>query len=237
MSFLRSRGACLRSVLAGLLLGTLATLAVACDGSSPSASVATDTVTTNTPSPTATPSAPPSQAGRVQVRIGGLIIDAETARTAEERAQGLSDRDVLAEDTGMLFFLGSERIPGFHMRGMRFPLDFIWISSDLRVADLTENVPHPASPDEEPSRIQPQSPVLYVLEVNAGVVESSGVSIGDEVVFEPDEANRFANGSFEQGADPWISLSTAAWGTPFSVSERQAVEGSSSALLELRSEE
>ncbi len=184
MSFPRSRGACCsRSVLAGLLLGTLATLTVACGGSSPSTPVAPDTVTPDTVM-IDTPSASPP--GRVQVRIGDLIIDAETARTLEERAQGLSDRDDMAVNEGMLFFMESERIPGFHMRGMRFPLDFIWISSDLRVADLTENVPHPAAPDEEPSRIQPQSPVLYVLEVNAGVVESSGMRIGDEVMFEPD---------------------------------------------------
>ena len=227
MSFLRSRGAGSRSVLAGLLLATLTTLTVACGGSSPSTYVTPDTVTIDTPSA--------SPAGRVQVRIGDLIIDAETARTVDERAQGLSDRDQMAVGEGMLFFMESERIPGFHMRGMRFPLDFIWISSDLRVADLTENVPHPASPDDESARIQPRSPVLYVLEVNAGVIEASGVRIGDEVVFDPDEANQFTNGGFEQGGDPWISLTTAAWGTPFSVSERQALEGSSSALLELRS--
>lgn len=193
MSFLRSRGACSLPVLAGLLLGTLATLAVACGGSSPSAPVAPDTVTPDTVTPgTVTPDTvmidTPSAwtAGRVQVRIGDLVIDAEGARTLEERAQGLSDRDEMALDEGMLFFMESERVPGFHMRGMRFPLDFIWISSDLQVADLTENVPYPASPDDEPARIQPQSPVLYVLEVNAGVVESSGLRIGDEVVFDPD---------------------------------------------------
>ena len=140
MSFLRSRGDCAASVLAALLLGTLTTLAVACGGSSPSTFVAPDTVTINTPSA--------SPASRVQVRISDLIIDAETARTGEERAQGLSDRVEMALDEGMLFFMESERIPGFHMGGMRFPLDFIWISSELRVADLTENVPHPASPDD-----------------------------------------------------------------------------------------
>ena len=156
----------------------LTTLAVACGGSSPSVSVAPGTVTIDTPSA--------SPASRVQVRIGDLIIDAETARNVEERAQGLSDRNEMGLDEGMLFFMESERIPGFHMRGMRFPLDFIWISSDLRVAGVTENVPHPASPDDEAARIQPQSPVLYVLEVNAGVVESSGLRIGDEVVFDPD---------------------------------------------------
>jgi hypothetical protein len=48
--------------------------------------------------------------------------------------------------------------------------------------------------------------------------------------------NVFANPGFEEGEDPWISLTTEAWGSPFSVSQAQAQDGSSSALLELRSE-
>jgi len=47
-------------------------------------------------------------------------------------------------------------------------------------------------------------------------------------------ANVFENGSFETGSDPWISLTTAAWGTPFSVSSHVAHGGAHSAYLELR---
>ena len=46
--------------------------------------------------------------------------------------------------------------------------------------------------------------------------------------------NLFKNGSFEAGSDPWISLATAAWGTPFSVSSHLAHDGAQSAYLELR---
>ncbi|MFN3487243.1 MAG: nucleotide-binding domain containing protein, partial [Planctomycetota bacterium] len=73
---------------------------------------------------------------RVEVRIGRLVIDAEVARTAEERAQGLSGRDSLAEDAGMLFVLEREHVPSFWMKGMRFPLDFVWVSAEGRVVDL-----------------------------------------------------------------------------------------------------
>jgi hypothetical protein len=47
-------------------------------------------------------------------------------------------------------------------------------------------------------------------------------------------ANVFENGSFEAGSDPWISLTTAAWGTAFSVSSHLAHDGAHSAYLELR---
>lgn len=122
----------------------------------------------------------------VEVYFGDVAITAETAVTPEERGQGLSDRPSLPHDAGMLFFLGEERIPGFHMRNMQFPLDFVWISADGRVADLTENVPHPELAGETLSGVSPSGPVLYVLEVNAGVVDSAGIEIGDQVRFEPD---------------------------------------------------
>lgn len=53
----------------------------------------------------------------------------------------------------------------------------------------------------------------------------------------PSAGNLFGNPSFEEGAAPWISLQTEAWGKPFSVSQRQARTGESSAYLELRSVE
>jgi hypothetical protein len=49
--------------------------------------------------------------------------------------------------------------------------------------------------------------------------------------------NAFQNAGFESGGDPWTSLSTADWGTPFVVSQQQAHSGSNSAYLQLRSED
>ena len=51
------------------------------------------------------------------------------------------------------------------------------------------------------------------------------------------QGNAFGNPSIEEGAEPWCSLTTAAWGKPFSVSRAQAHSGASSARLELRSAE
>lgn len=135
-----------------------------------------------TSAPPATTSAPDV----INVQLRDLTIVAETAVSAEERGQGLSDRLSLAQNAGMLFFMGEERIPGFHMRNMQFSLDFVWISADGRVVDLAENVLHPAAAGETLSGISPSDPVKYVLEVNAGIVQESGIEIGDQVGFEPD---------------------------------------------------
>lgn len=53
----------------------------------------------------------------------------------------------------------------------------------------------------------------------------------------PSAGSLFANPSFEQGSEPWISLDTQAWGPPFQVSDGQSVEGSHSAALSLRSDD
>ena len=125
---------------------------------------------------------------RIEVRIDGLVIEAEVARTPEERAQGLSGRSSLPESAGMLFVFQEERRPGFWMKGMRFPLDFIWISRDRRVADITRDVPppEPGTPDGALLLYQPAEPVLYVLEVNAGIVGEAGLRVGEAVTFEPE---------------------------------------------------
>jgi len=205
----------------------------------------------------------PTPPESVQVLIRDLVIQAETAVTAEERGQGLSDRESLADDAGMLFFMTEERIPGFHMSNMLIPLDFVWISTNGTVVDLTENVPHPAANNGEVlTGISPSEPVKYVLEVNAGVIETWGIQIGDLVTFEPDildetvkseattpceqpaiteavaaDGNLFGNGGFEEGAESWCSLDSSAWGTPFSISDAQAFAGDQSALLQLRSDD
>ena len=155
----------------------LAALAAACSGSS-----APDSATP-TPAAATSTSTPIVLSELIDVVFDGLVIRAEPARTGEERAQGLSGHAPLSNDGGMLFFLGEERVPAFTMRGMLFPLDFVWISSDLHVVDLTENVPHPAAPGEALSGIRPVAPVLYVLEVSAGVIAEFGIEVGDEVRF------------------------------------------------------
>ena len=55
------------------------------------------------------------------------------------------------------------------------------------MVDLTENVPHPAANNGEVlTGISPSEPVKYVLEVNAGVIETWNLQIGDLVTFEPE---------------------------------------------------
>ena len=179
----------IQRLLLTLSVITLGLLGVACNAATP----------TDTPAPTRT-SAPVATAPqtaaptveddieRIGVRIGGLTVRAETARTPEERGPGLGGRASMPLDEGMLFIFQSEGQYSFWMRGMLFPLDFIWISSARVVVDITIDVPtvEPSVPDGELQRYRPDQAVLYMLEVNAGVVREAGVQIGDAVTFDPE---------------------------------------------------
>lgn len=108
------------------------------------------------------------------LRVGQSGVAVEVRDTEEGRSQGLSGREKLAEGEGMLFVFDQPGIYGFWMKGMKFPLDFVWIQGD-EVVDLTENVSVGATD------LKPKEPVDKVLEVNSGWVKQNNVRVGDKI--------------------------------------------------------
>jgi uncharacterized membrane protein (UPF0127 family) len=85
----------------------------------------------------------------------------------------------------MLFVFDSDVASAFWMKGMRFPLDFIWISRECTVSDVTAVVPAPGpdTPDSQLLTYRSAAPAAYNFEVNAGEAEQHGVRVGDPVRF------------------------------------------------------
>ncbi len=122
------------------------------------------------------------QKGTTTILINGVTIHVLEAKTPAEMSKGLGERDSLPSDQGMLFRFNPPQVASFWMKGMRFPLDFIWIR-DNKVIDLTENVaapPQTLAEDQLP-QVNPKSEVDAVLEVNAGFVHNHHIAVGDEV--------------------------------------------------------
>ena len=67
------------------------------------------------------------------------------------------------------------------MKDMKFPLDIIWFSSDRKVVYIKQNL-LPCSPDNCPV-FTPPVDALYVLEVNAGFVETHNILLDDSFAF------------------------------------------------------
>lgn len=114
------------------------------------------------------------------IKINGADLKVEIADTPEKRTKGLSGRQSMADDQGMLFVFDAPDYYSFWMKDMLLSLDFIWISGNT-VAGITKNV---KPEDYEPPKVLiPKSKVDKVLEVNAGTAERLGIKEGDEVKF------------------------------------------------------
>lgn len=113
------------------------------------------------------------------VKIAGKILKVELALTEKDQEQGLSGRDNLKEDEGMLFIFSYINKYSFWMKDMKFPLDIIWISDDYHVVYIKEN----AMPESYPESFSPDMDSKYVLEVNAGFSKKNNLKVGDLVYF------------------------------------------------------
>jgi hypothetical protein len=113
--------------------------------------------------------------------VAGHIITVEVARTVLAQAQGLSNRDFLAENNGMLFIFSSPSRVAFWMKDTKIPLDFIWIK-DGKVVEITKNVqPEPNLPDASLHRYLPAELIDSTIEVNAGWATKNKVKVHDSV--------------------------------------------------------
>lgn len=116
-----------------------------------------------------------------KVKIDGVTFTVDVAATEAQKEKGLGGRTSLPTDHGMLFPYDHKEQYEYWMRGMHFPLDFIWIDGKT-VADVTANVPPPVGA-EAPMIVKPNVPVDKVLEVNAGTILNYSIKIGDTVMF------------------------------------------------------
>ena len=143
---------------------------------------------TTTPSPLSsvelpTTTASPNEDGEHAIWVGDTRFKAELAISPDEKSLGLGFRDNLPQDTGMIFLYHDPATYSFWMRGMEFPLDFLWIGPACTIVDISQNVGEPASntPTYQLDLVTPTAPALHVLEINAGLSATLGIKIDQPV--------------------------------------------------------
>jgi uncharacterized protein len=100
----------------------------------------------------------------------------EVARTPEEQARGLMERQSLAPDRGMLFPYQSPQPVAFWMKNTLIPLDMIFIAPGGRILRIEANtVPLSLEP------VGSGEPVEAVLELAGGRSAELGIAAGDKV--------------------------------------------------------
>jgi uncharacterized membrane protein (UPF0127 family) len=98
----------------------------------------------------------------------------EVADDGEEMYRGLMARDAIGSADGMVFTDPSQPT-GFWMRGVRFPLDIVYVGRDGRVLRVVRGKPF----DETP--LAAGGPTSLVIEVPAGGARFYGLKPGAQV--------------------------------------------------------
>ena len=114
--------------------------------------------------------------------INDQKLKVEIADTQDKRSKGLGGRESLATDSGMLFIFPKPDKYPFWMKGLKFPLDFIYIRED-KVIDFLPNIQPPSAgaTDESLPIYLPREEVDKVLEVASGTIEKLNIKVGDKI--------------------------------------------------------
>lgn len=115
-----------------------------------------------------------------QAILGTKTISLTVAKTQKEKQIGLSDKETLPQDQGMAFPFQKPGFYSFWMRGMKFPIDIIFLRSN-KIITIFENVQPPIAGEQNPQILNPEEPVDTVLEINAGLAKKYNLKKGDTI--------------------------------------------------------
>lgn len=111
----------------------------------------------------------------VQLGINGKILTAEIAATSRQRYMGLSFRQSLDNDSGMLFVYPVEQPLTFTMRNTLIPLSIAFISKDLVINEIHHMDVGPGQLFGSRQKAQ------YALEVDQGWFAANNIKAGDQI--------------------------------------------------------
>jgi uncharacterized membrane protein (UPF0127 family) len=120
----------------------------------------------------------PNQASYCLSISDTCTVELEPAQTPAEQAKGLSGRDSLADNQGMLFIFESPDQQCFWMKDMNFSIDMVFLDANKKVVRVDENV----DPNSYPNTFCAYA-VKYVIEITAGKAGSLGIENGQTLNF------------------------------------------------------
>lgn len=116
--------------------------------------------------------------------VGELYINkdvwkVEIASTESQKVNGLSNRQILRPKTGMLFVFSESSYQYFWMKDMLIDLDMIFFDENWKIILIERNLSQKTFPQTFGGGVKSK----YVLEINAGEADSSGLRLGDQAIF------------------------------------------------------
>lgn len=101
-------------------------------------------------------------------------LEIEFANTADKIEYGMMYRKSMADNMGMLFFMGNMEMRSFWMKNTYVSLDIIFLDDQLKIVSIQRNAA-PLTTESRPST----GPAQYVLEIKGGQSDLLGLQSGD----------------------------------------------------------
>lgn len=108
------------------------------------------------------------------LNIGDQRYILEVADSDEARSQGLSGRESMSQNKGMIFVYEQEAASCFWMKDMNFALDIIWLDSAHKVVHMEQG----AAPESYPEKFCSPEAARYVIELNSGEAARANIAPG-----------------------------------------------------------
>jgi uncharacterized membrane protein (UPF0127 family) len=117
---------------------------------------------------------------KTEIRLGSAVFNVRLATTSAQRDKGLSGVRILNSSDGLLMVFSSDDKWAIWMKDMYVPIDIVWLDSEKSVVHIVTD----ASPELSTTKtFVPKADARYVLEVPAGTVKRSSISIGTVATF------------------------------------------------------
>jgi uncharacterized membrane protein (UPF0127 family) len=117
-----------------------------------------------------------------RVTLSGQTFELELALDGESRYQGLSDRDQVPPNGGMLFVFPRPRRMDFVMRRCRVPIDLVFLDPGGRVvATHAMTVEPPQTPENQLRRYTSGYPAQFAIELPGGALAQLNLITGMKV--------------------------------------------------------
>ena len=113
------------------------------------------------------------------ITVNGHSLIVELAATPAARTCGLSHREDLPQNRGMLFIFSSPGPETFWMKDTLIPLSIAFVDNAGQIMNIQDMIPM-----QTEELYSSQGPARYAIEVNQGWFERQGIAAGDQVVMQ-----------------------------------------------------
>jgi len=115
----------------------------------------------------------------ISITLGHTKYNFEIAKTISQKSTGLSNRNYLCPNCGMIFVYPKESIYPFWMKDTLIPLDMIWLDKTGKIVTYHNALPEPNVPLTKLKNYRNISPAQYIIEINSGDFNKLNLKIGD----------------------------------------------------------